>query len=558
MQQENTTRLPDVPMWLVWVVAFYFVFYQIGSYPVLDNNEGLYAEIAREMLRSGNWHNWVIPHLNGLAYMEKPPLLYWLTAISFAVFGESEWAVRLLPALSCLACTALIIWFAKKINRSTAGKLAALIFVSGLGVTVMSRTLMFDMLLTFFLTAAVMAGYLFSEFRQRKFLYYSMIMLAFALLAKGFVALILFSAVIGSYSILRASSVKDFFSRLSIWFDWRGFLVFLIVALPWHLAAMIAEPIFAWFYFINEHVLRFLGRREPHDYYSGAWWYYLPRMLIFLFPWSFFLPVLLIVRRFKNIEHGGHVILLMAWLMPLLFFSVSSAKANYYLVATMPLAALQMGILLEEKIVPGSKWLLLPGILLIVLFGGLLKWSLNRPPHDFDMMLWGGMSGGRFVFFSLLILLAVSVLAMLIAYKAKLISIFAYLLIPVFLLPILLEVVKATSEYSSTKGIVNFYLTKQADRELILFKVFEQQSSLPFYMKKPIKVLNSRSSDLFWGNKLHDNSIVINDHDFKALSLNSKLSVLVMKQDIPDFERADYASQFKLVRQLGNTAIFSN
>ncbi len=82
------------------MVAFFFVGIGLGSYAILDNNEGLYSEISREMLRSGDWHQWVIPHLNGLAYMEKPPLLYWLTAVFFAVFGESEWSARLVPALS--------------------------------------------------------------------------------------------------------------------------------------------------------------------------------------------------------------------------------------------------------------------------------------------------------------------------------------------------------------------------------------------------------------------------------------------------------------------------
>ncbi len=69
----------------------------------------------------------------------------------------------------------------------------------------------------------------------------------------------------------------------------RAVLIFLAIAAPWHIAASLVEPIFPWFYFINEHVLRFLGKREPHDYYAGSWWYYLPRMALYLFPWSFLL-----------------------------------------------------------------------------------------------------------------------------------------------------------------------------------------------------------------------------------------------------------------------------
>src|ERR1039457_1241108 len=74
-----------IPIWLVWITALGFVLGGLGSFGILDNNEGLYAEIAREMLASHDWRQWVIPHLNGLPYMEKPPLLYWLTALSFAL-----------------------------------------------------------------------------------------------------------------------------------------------------------------------------------------------------------------------------------------------------------------------------------------------------------------------------------------------------------------------------------------------------------------------------------------------------------------------------------------
>ncbi len=79
-----------IPLWLVWVAALGSVLLGLGSYGLLNNNEGLYAEIPREMIASHDWRLWVIPHLNGLPYMEKPPLLYWLTALSFLLFGQTE------------------------------------------------------------------------------------------------------------------------------------------------------------------------------------------------------------------------------------------------------------------------------------------------------------------------------------------------------------------------------------------------------------------------------------------------------------------------------------
>ncbi|HXA46975.1 MAG TPA: glycosyltransferase family 39 protein, partial [Burkholderiaceae bacterium] len=119
-----------IPLWLVWGVALSCVLAGLGSYGILDNNEGLYAEIPREMLASHDWRMWVIPHLNGLPYMEKPPLLYWLTALSFSVFGVAEWSARLVPAMSSLACVAMLMRFGNALQRPQAGRLAALMFVT--------------------------------------------------------------------------------------------------------------------------------------------------------------------------------------------------------------------------------------------------------------------------------------------------------------------------------------------------------------------------------------------------------------------------------------------
>jgi 4-amino-4-deoxy-L-arabinose transferase-like glycosyltransferase len=144
----------------------------------------------------------------------------------FAVFGESEWVARLVPVFSGIGCVGLILWFTKSIGREYAGRLAAIVFISSLGVTAMSRILMFDMLLTVLLTAAVMSGYLFCVRKQRKLLYVCMAMLALALLAKGFVALILFFAVMGTYLALSSLTLKNFLSRLYECLHWKGLLFF--------------------------------------------------------------------------------------------------------------------------------------------------------------------------------------------------------------------------------------------------------------------------------------------------------------------------------------------
>src|SRR4029077_1472703 len=98
-----------------WSLIFFACFFGLGAYPLLDHNEGMYAAIARDMLRNGDF---IIPHLNGLPYIEKPPLLYWLMAASMAVFGQNEFAVRLIPALA-LCFTAWKLWrFLLRVTKS--------------------------------------------------------------------------------------------------------------------------------------------------------------------------------------------------------------------------------------------------------------------------------------------------------------------------------------------------------------------------------------------------------------------------------------------------------
>ncbi|MEB0138750.1 MULTISPECIES: glycosyltransferase family 39 protein [unclassified Undibacterium] len=564
MQQQKLSSFAAIPLPLIWLLACYFVAYRLGAYAVLDNNEGLYAEISREMLHSAKWENWIIPHLNGLAYMEKPPLLYWLTASALALFGEHEWVVRLSPALSCLGCVGLLLWFGRRVGLPAVGQFAAVVFVSSLGVTAMARTLMFDMLLTFFLTGAVMHAYLYIEQQQRAALYRAMALLAGALLAKGFVALILFSAIMGSYLLSCAKSPADFLARLRRCLDWRGLLVFFALAAPWHLAAMLTEPIFTWFYFINEHVLRFLGKREPHDYYAGAWWYYLPRMIAFLFPWSLLLPVLLLRRPVDpavaaavgtTAPRSLQRFLLLAWLMPLVFFSISSAKANYYLVVVMPLAAMQLATLLAARW-PSRRLAWLPGCLGAALFAAIL-WHFER----LDISQIGPLAGwpaADFLRAALGVLLLASLAASALASRSARLTWYAYLLIPLLSLPLLLQVLAGLDTQTSTRALVDQLQRQAPAREVLLYRVFEQQSSLPFYLKRAVRIVDSRSNDLFWGNKLHKNKIVIDDAAFVALAQTQTVDLLVLEEDLPDFQQKNYFTRFKSTRQVGKTWVFSN
>jgi 4-amino-4-deoxy-L-arabinose transferase-like glycosyltransferase len=558
MTQDNNRAAPDLPSWLVWIVALGFVFVGLGSSGILDNNEGLYAEIPREMLAAGDWRAWVIPHLNGLPYMEKPPLLYWLTAFSFLLFGESEWSARLVPALSALGCVGLLLWFGRACEKPRTGKLAALMFISGLGVMAMSHVLMFDMLLTVLLTAALMLAWRHAETGRPALLRGSYACLALALLAKGLVALILYGLVVAGWTLFARRPQEGLAQAIRRWFDGPAILLFAAIAVPWHLLASLVEPIFAWFYFVNEHLLRFLGRREPHDYYSGPWWYYLPRMAIYLFPWSFMPFALLGAQRSaEGADARVRRMLLLAWLMPLLFFSVSSAKANYYLVAVMPFAAFHLALALEGRQLRTMNRAL-PGLLIALLALLLCIAAALRHDDPARALVILGMPQRQFL---LLLIGGSGVLALLAALVARFgrAGLLPYLALPAWLAAGLLLVLQAMQPLVSTERMAGFIRQELPGRQVYLYRNFEQQSSLPFYLKAPLPVVDMRSNDLFWGDRLREgNRIALSIAQFRAEAQTGPAAIVVMRNELPDFRAAGLEQMFANRKTIGTTTVFFN
>ena len=573
----SAVRTPalQIPLWLVWLVAALFVLAGLGGHALLDNNEGLYAEIPREMLAAGDWRGWIIPHLNGLPYMEKPPLLFWLTALSFSLFGMTEFAARLVPALSALGCVALLLQFGASQNKVLAGRMAALIFVSGVGVCAMARVLMFDMLLTVLLTGALTHAYRALQATGAPRLRYQRIALTFlalAVMAKGLVAIVLSGLVIGALLLDRHRSVAGFVRACARWLEPWGVVVFLAIAAPWHIAASLVEPIFAWFYFINEHVLRFLGKRLPHDYYTGAWWYYLPRMAIYLFPWSFMLPSLLlrnpsepamipVVRPGAPQETRSPALerfLWVAWVAPLLFFSISDAKANYYLVAVMPFAALHLALALEKRAFLSGAAAALPGVLVALVSMALWATFGNRVPAVQRLITIAGMDERQFVLAAFAMATAVALAAALLAWQVRRIGLLAYLLLPALVVSILAVVTVAAGPLISTRSLAHFVRAALPTHTVYLYRDFEEQSSLPFYLATAVAVIDSRSSDLYWGNRLRPNSWLISSAQFAARLPQQKAAVAVMDRQLEDFTAQPWFPYLTGSRRVGDTTLFFN
>lgn len=325
---------------ITWGTVVLSVLWHQGAYPLLDNNEGLYASIARAMAEGRS--SWIIPHLNGVPYIEKPPLLFWLIAASFELLGISAASARLVPSLAVLGTVAILSYFVNACCATAQARYRAMVlYACSVGGLISGRVVYMEGLFAVTFSAALLLFYRWWETQRPLFLYACYGSLGLAILTKGFISCVLMGSILCVFF-----TVEKEWSRWKSLFNPIGLLVFFCVTVPWHVLAIYADPDFAWMYFVNEHILRFLGRREPHDYYTGPFWYYIPRLLIQLLPWTAFsLGKIRLVRSCSAVER----FLLISVCVPFLFFSFSVAKANYYLLVVHPFLCILLALRLKVR-----------------------------------------------------------------------------------------------------------------------------------------------------------------------------------------------------------------
>jgi 4-amino-4-deoxy-L-arabinose transferase-like glycosyltransferase len=288
--------------WTLLILVFVAVYFAaLFSPALLDDADATHAQAAQHIATSGDW---VTMYVNGIRYLEKPPLPYWIVAVDYHLFGDNVFATHLPMVLAVLGCAAIAWLWARRAWGDRAAFYSALAMLTSVGVFLFTRTLIPESLLTLFLLLALYSFLTGLEDRKPARFYIAYASLALALLAKGLIAPVFFVAAVVPYLIVTGD-----------WRKWRqfhlftGLLLFLAIGAPWHILAGLRNPDyghpignvptpghvhgFFYFYFINEHFLRFLGLRYPHDYNRQPWFVYWLGQLIWLFPWTLFLPVVL-------------------------------------------------------------------------------------------------------------------------------------------------------------------------------------------------------------------------------------------------------------------------
>ncbi len=324
------------------VIIYLTLFYQLGGLALVGADEARYARIAEEMNLRGNY---VTPTLEFRPWLEKPPLLFWLQAASFKLFGVSEWSARLpvgLTALLTLMCSALL---GLELGGRRAAYLTILILATSPLFFIFGRSASTDMLLTAMLTAALFCGFRAATRPSPLWGAGLGAALALATLAKGPVALILAGGIFVLYFL---------FVRRFPW-SWSQTalaLVFtLALAVPWYWQIWVENGYdFVATFWLNHHLARFLTDLHHH---SQPFWYFLPVLIVGFFPWTFFLGSSAFRAWKLKVEwvsdRYSHLLFLWLWvLVPLLFFSLSESKLAGYILPVLPALALLAALEWEQ------------------------------------------------------------------------------------------------------------------------------------------------------------------------------------------------------------------
>ncbi|HVU36482.1 MAG TPA: glycosyltransferase family 39 protein [Opitutaceae bacterium] len=336
---------------LLLTVAFAALFFfRLGSYPLGNPDEGRNAEIPREMVATGDW---VTPKLDGVNYFEKPPLVYWTTGAMLKVFGPSEWSMRASPALFALAGVLLTYAAGRRLYGRATGMAAAIVLGTSLFYFILAHILVLDMAVSVLMSATLFCFILgvleppapAGKSNLRRWFFYGLYAsAALATLTKGLIGFLVTGAVMFLWLL-----VFNEWRRLRPFYLPTGVLLFLAIALPWHVLAALRNP--TWFhrYIVYEHFERFL---TPAASRVGPWWYFIPIVLAGLFPWVGFLwPA---IRTSVTGGWAGRSANTKAWYLItwvafiFVFFSYSKSKLPPYILPVFPALAVLIGRWLAE------------------------------------------------------------------------------------------------------------------------------------------------------------------------------------------------------------------
>jgi 4-amino-4-deoxy-L-arabinose transferase-like glycosyltransferase len=610
---ENSFALSPRQAWTLLLLVFAAVhFAALFAPPLLDDADATHAVAAQYMARSGDW---VTLKVDGIRYLEKPPLPYWLAAADYHLFGFNVFATHLPLSLGVLGLAILAWFWARRAYGDRAAFYAALSILTSVGVFLFTRIFIPEVLLTLLLAFAFYNFLIGLEDEKPSRFYLTWAALGLAMLAKGLVSPVFFFLAAVPYLLFTGD-----------WRRWRefrlasGLLLFFVIAAPWHILAGLRNPGaghpvgnvptmgnvhgFFYFYFINEQVLRFLGKRYPVDYNKLPFLLYWSLHLVWLFPWSIYLPVVLrrawaartrwdfVSARTALFRVRTNLLLTIYAAVILLFFSLSTNQEYYTFPVYFPLLLLTAGALAgEEGEISNSKWLIagqafLVGIGVVAAVAlGYGLWSSRNVPAGSDigaLLAHRDVAGYTLSMAHLFDLTGPSFAALrlpagLAAVGLLLGPITAWVLrrqrhhfeatvsvaftSAVFLIAAHIALVRFEPMLSSRAmaDTINHIAPKGTDATLILYGDVADGSSLLFYTQRQGLLVNGRISSVLWGSNYPDfPRVLISDQDLLALWGAGPRRFLFVPGDARTHVDGLLGKRAYLLQELSDKALFTD
>jgi 4-amino-4-deoxy-L-arabinose transferase-like glycosyltransferase len=559
---------------------------------LMDDVDSVQAQIARNMLVSGDW---VTARLDGVAYLEKPPLIYWTVALSYKVFGVHDWSARVPIVFSvlvlCWVTAAFGVWaFGKR-----AGFYAGLCIGTCVGLFLFTRILIPDVTLTFTNALAMWAFLRAIEDDEPHPRFWALLFaanLGLGLLLKSLIAVVFPIGAAIVYLLL----TRQFFS-LKVWKRIHPFtstLVILLVAVPWHVLATLRNPPyfeftlhsgpnsyhgFLWFFFINEQLLRFLNLRYPRDYNTVPRLYFWLFHLIWLFPWSVYLPAVAKLS-FQPLDRAGRTRLFsLCWLGFILVFFTFSTTQEYYSMPCYPALALLIGSAMATENVwvrRGTRALAViaacAAVAAFVIYWNVrnlpapsdISSALSRNPTAYSLSLGHMLDLTLPSFAYLRVPLLLAVIAFLLGALGNfrstgLRAVLATALMMVLFFHAARMAMVVFDPYLSSRPLAEALL-QSPDGTLITERHYYPTSSIYFYTNRTGLLLNGRQQNLEYGsNAPGAPDVFINDAQFTNLwSTGARYYLVVPQTSLPRIENLVGATNLNIVRSSGGKLLLTN
>lgn len=494
----------------------------LGTMPLLEPDEARYAEIPREMIASGNY---VTPQLNGVVYLEKPPLFYWANALSFLLLGESEFSARFFTAAASAAGILLTYWMGAALSGWRTGLYAAIVLSTSLYHYAIGRLNTLDMTLAVTLLLAIFPAYLYLSERRahRGYLYLSYAAAGLAFLTKGLVGVVFPAAVIVVWLVFsrRHREIGRAISPV-------GILIFLVIALPWIVLAQRENPDFLQFYFVHEQVLRYTT--TIHQHYE-PFWYFLPVVIGGFVPWIAFVRRIVIAVRTSAREFLSRdaAIFLLSWILFIfLFFSFSRSKLATYMTPIFPPLAVLFGRGLEiwADREDGSVRCRAPLALAALLVVAMVVLP-DAGRHRLEMHEWAAMTAAP----AILLLLWGAVPLFVRRLGAERVVLLSFLLLALFLTSVNRPAAIYLENYKSAKKLsAAISATLRPGDVIVQYRTFKQ--GVPWYTGRRTVLVGEAGELSFGADRAKDRArYFIDEAEFERLWKSEARVLAVFKRD---------------------------